>query len=130
MLVQVSVITSAGEHNPTSASGDEELVGYEATDRAVTAREIALLHTLKSNIWPSVSLSSFLLGQGTFGLQTAVSLDHQNAVGERPSSSRSAYQSISAGPSKGPARAGSLVAPGRRDLATYTREVQSSQQEA
>ena len=82
-----------------------------AIERAVTAREIALLHALKSNIWPSVSPSSCLLGQGTFGLQTAVSLDHQNAVGERPSSSRPGYQSISAGPSKGPARAGRLVAP-------------------
>ena len=111
-------------------TGDEKLVGKGATDRAVTAREIALLHALKFNIWPSVSPSSCLLGQGTFGLQTAVSLDHQNAVGERPSSSRPGFQSISAGPSKGPARAGRLVAPGRRDLATYTREVQSSQQEA
>jgi len=130
MLVQVSVITSSGEHKPTSASGDEELVGYEATDRAVTAREIALLHTLKSNIWPSVSLSSFLLGQGTFGLQTAVSLDHQNAVGERPSSSRPGLPQHQRRSIEGPARAGRLVAPGRRALATYTREVQSSQQEA
>jgi hypothetical protein len=74
MLVQVSAITLA---NPAPASGDEELVGMGATDRAVTARELAMLHALKSNIWPSVLPSSCLVGQGTLGLQTAVSLDHQ-----------------------------------------------------
>ena len=71
MLVQVSAITSAGES--MGAQGATDAVtktwwGKGAIERAVTAREIALLHALKSNIWPSVSLSSCLLGQGTFGL--------------------------------------------------------------
>jgi hypothetical protein len=108
-----------GDLAGVAAAGEKGLMEIvTATHTGMT-----LLHALKSNIWLSVSLSSCLLGQGTLVFRP-------NAVGERPSSSRPGYHSISAGPSKGPARAGRLVAPGRRDLATYTREVQSSQQEA
>jgi hypothetical protein len=54
------------------------------TPSCVTAREIELLHVPKSNITASGLAFILFPSQGTFGLQPALSLDHQNAAGERP----------------------------------------------